>query len=199
MKTNLETEMVTGSKLYAPKKEGFCKLNKKDLKKSFLKELGLKKNTNRLTAGIVLSKTDSDINYLFEEIMPGLNDLDINVIVVGEQKNHYLNYSNIYYIARNTRNMRQTAQACDLILLPDETIEDNALRSGTPCVYINTPSYRGNLIDFKPLEELGNGFLMRKKSSWLLFQSICKALETYNFSYDWGTVCKNAYETGQSL
>ena len=73
------------------------------------------------------------------------------------------------------------------------------LKKGTPGIFLGSEIYAGNFMEFNPLKESGNGFSCKRQTSWTLFATIVQVLETYKFPYDWETVCKNAFSTGQGM
>lgn len=44
---------------------------------------------------------------------------------------------------------------------------------------------------YNPLTETGNGFYFKNSTKWEVFAAIVKALETYQFPYDWENLVKN--------
>lgn len=40
-------------------------------------------------------------------------------------------------------------------------------------------------VNYNPLQEKGNGFYFKKENKWDVFAAVVRALETYQFPYDW--------------
>jgi glycogen synthase len=201
MKTTHDStvQMTKDSKLFT-KPQAFSNKVKKEQKFQLLQELGLRKQANKLLIGFRLDKNDSNNKYLFEEIVPGLEQLAVNVVVIGKKPEQIRESKNIKYLSASNNNTKLVQAGVDLMISPrEEEFEDACLANGTPCVFFNSKVYNGNILDFNPLEETGNGFLCDKENSWILFSTIVKVIETYKFKYDWKTLCKNAFETGQGL
>jgi hypothetical protein len=42
--------------------------------------------------------------------------------------------------------------------------------------------------NYNPIEESGNAFLFDKESHWQIYSALVRALENFNFSYDWENI-----------
>jgi hypothetical protein len=189
--------MKEDSKLFM-KPLRFSKQVKKESKYQLLRKVNIKKDPNKILIGFIQEKGDTKRNYIFEEILEGLKLIEAFVIILGEKKSHIKDYENIRYISNNKENKKILEKSIDLMILPDsETSEENCIKNGTICILNNNK--KNNIKKFNPLEENGDSFILEKENHWLLFASIIKALETYNFNYDWNTLCNNAFERGQNL
>lgn len=196
---NLETSILEDSKMFATP-ERFSYATKLTAKKNLQSMLKISKSSKKMIIAFSLEKNDSKTRYLFEEIMDGLAELPIYVVVLGEKKPHYHDYENIKFLNRMKQNFPIVLKGADLVVLPESLeLEINALKNSTPFIYLRSNMYTGYGNEYNPLEENGNAFPLDKENSWLLFYSITKALDTYTFPYDWQSICRNAFETGQGL
>jgi len=197
---NTEFEMKNQSLLFT-KPKTFSIKKKRDFKRLLQKTVKLDTaHSKTILIGMEFDKSDSERNFLFEEILEGLGELNnIQVVIIGQSKEHLNEYKNIKYLANSPKNVELLSKCVDLYLLPkNQTEEEACLKYGTPSIYFESELYNGMLSAFHPLEETGNSFPIFKKNKWHLLEAIIRAKETYGFPYDWSSICKNAFSVGQS-
>lgn len=152
--------------------------HKKKIKCELTKSLGLK-NTKPLL-GIFLDKElSSTQKKMVKAVIEGLNVVDVNVVVLADDKaslegeGTYLNYS------RSNRN--KLLQAADMALIFDFSDIEELLLNGI----IPISGKRPEIADYNPNHETGNSFIYSKKSPWSVFAALVRAVETFRFPYDW--------------
>ncbi len=69
--------------------------------------------------------------------------------------------------------------------------EDIAAARKNGCVPV-APELDGSTVNYNPVQEKGNGFYFKNTTSWDIFAALVRALETYQFPYDWQNVVKAA-------
>lgn len=116
----------------------------------------------------------------FKDLIQGLDKLSLVVIVTTPGGKP---------LAENTKNVRfldshyksAAEKAADFaVVMHTETA--SLRKSGcVPIAKLDGDS----TIDYNPLKEKGNGFYFKNPTKWEIFAAIVRALETYQFPYDW--------------
>lgn len=147
--------------------------------------------------------TDELGGKLLEEVLPGLMELPIGIVIRGRGGKKYgelftkLSKSAGHRVAilpDDEDSMRKMLAGCDIALFLSgtdaETVE-NALRYGV--VPVSLPG--GALDNYNPVQESGNSFVYEQPTMWQCFGSLVRALETFKFPYDWRTIQRHAIES----
>lgn len=82
----------------------------------------------------------------------------------------------------DSENVANAQRAADFILILNNEEVPTVLRTG--CVPISQQN-GDSTVNYNPLQEKGNGFYFKNPTKWELFAAIVRALETYQFPYDW--------------
>lgn len=148
--------------------------------------------------------TDALGGALLEQVVPGLLELHINIVIRGRGSKKYgelftkLSESARHRIAilpDDETAVRKMLAGSDIALFladhDEEEMLENALRYGT--VPVSSP--RECLDNYNPVQESGNAFIYEKPTHWQCFASLVRALETFRFPYDWRTIQRHAIES----
>jgi len=120
------------------------------------------------------SGTD-DYGALFE----GLKSIDLTTIVVAPHPAAQRD-KNIFYFTPDK--LEDAAAAADFVVAPDNGNLKTWRAEG--CVPISQLD-GDSTVNYNPLQEKGNGFYFKNPTAWEMFAAVVRALETYQFPYDW--------------
>lgn len=140
---------------------------------------------------------------LLEELLPGLMELPVQVLILGKGSASYgtmltslaaQHPDRIAIIPNDDKAIRKMYAASDMALFlcnPATMIElSHALAYGAVPL---APS-SGKLADYNPNQESGEAFTYDKMTVWHAFGAVVRALETYRFPFDWRTIQKHGME-----
>lgn len=140
---------------------------------------------------------------LFEEIVPGLLELPVSIVILGrgskkcgEMVGSLVASSGhrVAVVADDDKNLRKLLAGSDMALFLSNVHDDavaTALHYG--CVPIAPESYLTE--NYSPTQESGNAFTYEEATVWQCFASVVRALETFKFPYDWRTIQRHAIES----
>ncbi len=167
---------------------------KAEVKKRFLKELGLEPLEDHALVGMI-SRLDSQKGFdLLSEIIDYLMNLKIQFVILGTGdrkyhelleriRSHYPDKASTHLVFSNEL-AHKIAAASDLFLMPSryEPCGLNqiiSLRYGTVPVVRATGGLADTVHEFDPSDESGNGFIFHEYNSMAFFNAIQRALEVY--------------------
>jgi len=140
---------------------------------------------------------------LFEQLLPGLLSLDVEILILGKGSSSYGSFitglaeeqnHRIAIIPNKPAAIEKMYKAADMALfLSDFATSElqECLRSGTIPIGPKTKA----VTDYNPVQESGNAFLYKENDVWQCFAAIVRALETYVFPFDWKTIQKHCLES----
>jgi glycogen synthase len=147
--------------------------------------------------------TDALGGALLEEVLPGILELQVSVVIRGRGSKKYgelftklskAHGHRVAIVPDDETHMRKILAGSDMALFfADQNKEEleNALRYGA--IPIAPPS---PLLDnYNPVQESGNAFIYQESTMWQCFGSLVRALETFKFPYDWRTIQRHAMES----
>lgn len=120
------------------------------------------------------------IDKKYKELLEGLTTLGVHTIVVVPKDSKEVDSTKTVHIV--TPDKRSAAcEAADFIITTDFDVTEVWSKGGVPI-----SAYCGEeTLDYNPLKEEGNGFYFKKDTTWEMFAAVVRALETYQFPYDW--------------
>ncbi len=119
---------------------------------------------------------------LLQELAKGLENLDAHIRLLGH-KSKQINLKSVFSVEEALE------EAHIWVILGDKKpIEFNMLteRGIVPVAHCDLDS---KLQDYNAPAEEGNAFLFSKTNAWSVYGSVVRALENFNFSYDWKNLC----------
>ncbi len=84
---------------------------------------------------------------------------------------------------------KEALEAADIAIVFNA--EDIATARKFGCVPV-APELNVATVNYNPVQEKGNGFYFKNTTAWDIFAALVRALETYQFPYDWDNVLKAA-------
>ena len=140
---------------------------------------------------------------LFEQVLSGLLELPISLVVRGRGSKKYgdtltklakTKNHRVAIIADDDLHVRRMLAGSDIALFfstnDDEAMLENCLRYGV--IPVSLPMEV--LDNYNPVQESGNAFIYEDPSQWMCFASLVRALETFKFPFDWRTIQRHAMD-----
>lgn len=176
------------------------------IKTRFQKDFKLAEKPKRPLLLINLDYYPLDQLEMLNTLLEGLLTLEVQVLVVKTRKAIFdrvfknLKYDKSQLIFLEPQYLERAYTAADLMLLlsqRDDLIEPvkTALQSGLVPIVYKSEKYTDFLQNYDPLQEQGNAFTYGEFSTWRIFATVVKALENYQFPYDWQNIVKTAKQT----
>ncbi len=172
-------------------------------KVSLQEELGWAAEPKRAVICIPTGVSDQLGGKLLEELLPGLLELPVELLILGKGSADYgkmltdiakEHRHRIAIIPNDAKHIAKMYAAADmaLFLCDPQGMEEltAALRFGTVPV---TPQAL-TVHDYNPNQESGNAFVYSKLTVWHCFAALVRALETFRFPYDWKSIQKECMD-----
>ncbi len=116
----------------------------------------------------------------FTDLLKGLEAINLTTLVLGANDQEDLpTGKHLHYLPPPRRS--EAYEAADFVIVMDGDIV-KAWEKG--CVPISQLD-GDQTADYNPLREKGNGFYFKSPTKWEVFAAIVRAMETYQFPYDW--------------
>lgn len=177
--------------------------NKAKNKELFCEEINLQYDRKIPIACITYALTDENNLNIIEDIMNGLLEQNIQIIVTSIGNEKYQKYftglasqnSSINIIQNDEISRRKLYAASDLFICSSETTDClNEAKTAMKYGAIPVITQQSFIKDYNPNAEIGNAFVYKKNSPWSLFANIIRALESFRFPFDWQNIQKSAME-----
>lgn len=140
---------------------------------------------------------------VFEELLPGLLTLPLEILVIGKGSSAYGSLftklakehrHRVHIIADKEDAIKAMYAASDIALFVNDPRGmkelHNCFLSGV--VPVSLPS--NGLEDYDPVQEAGNAFVYQTPNAWQCFAALVRAIETYKLPFDWRTIQRNGME-----
>jgi glycogen synthase len=177
---------------------------KASAKAALQQHLGWPKEPKRPMLCLPCGMTEALGGTLFEEVLPGILALPIELLVLGRGSSTYgslftklskdhKHRVHIVADAQDAQNAMLAAADMALFLSTSTPSADliECLRSGVVPVCPPTSLTE----DYNPVQESGNAFHIETPTKWHAFSSLVRAVETHKFPFDWRTIQKHAVES----
>lgn len=163
---------------------------KKQYKKEFLKELGLK--DNKALVAIILDKELSDKeNETLQKLFEAVSHINAQFVVVCDNHNKLSATKNVVPIPYSQANRKRTLEASDMALVfPFNDVQEMLLHGTIPITTL-----RPEVDDYNPNRETGNSFIFKDQNHWAIFAAMVRALETFKFPYDWNNIVRQGLKS----
>ena len=180
-------------------------LEKKGKNKTSLQgELGWTPEMKRPILCLPAGMSDKLGGALFEELLPGLLSLPLEILVVGKGSSKF---GTLFTELAKKHGHR-------IAIIPnEETALHKMYAAADMALFLSDPGTQGEtklcleygvvpigpeckaLEDYNPVQETGNGFLYTGSDVWHAYGAIVRAAETFKFPYDWRTIQRHCMET----
>ncbi|MDD3896709.1 MAG: hypothetical protein PHU04_02585 [Candidatus Peribacteraceae bacterium] len=177
--------------------------HKAENKLALQKELGWPPEKRMPLICIPTGMTETLGGQLLKDVLPGILTLGMEIIILGKGEDEYgalftkLTKEKGHRIAilkDDDTQCRKMYAAADMALfltdpteLPERT---NCMHYGVVPIAPRTQS----LQNYNPVQESGNAFLYDAPTKWHCFGALVRALETFNFPFDWRTIQRHCME-----
>ena len=178
--------------------------HKVENKTAFQEELGWIAEPKLPVVCIPSGMTDALGGALLEQVLPGLMELPIALVIRGRGTKKYGELftklsadaaHRIAIIPDDETSVRKMLAGSDIALFfadhDDEGMLENCLRYGTVPVSLQ----KSELDNYNPVQESGNSFVYENATQWQCYGALVRALETFKFPYDWRTIQRHAIES----
>lgn len=116
----------------------------------------------------------------FTDLLRGLEAINLTTLVLGANtKEDVPTGKHLHYLSQSRSS--EAYEAADFVIVMDGNVT-TAWEKG--CVPISQLD-GDRTTDYNPLREKGNGFYFKNPTKWEVFAAIVRAMETYQFPYDW--------------
>ncbi len=167
-------------------------------------ELGWVEEPKRPIVCISTGMTDALGGKLLTDILPGLLELPVSLVILGRGSEKYgktftqlekEQKHRVRILPDDETSLRKMLAGSDIALfLTDKGIQEDterALRYGVVPV-----AQESKLLEnYNPIQEAGNAFIFEEGTVWQSFAALVRALETFKFPYDWRTIQRHAMES----
>ena len=168
--------------------------NKKVNKKALQEALGLDVDENKMVIGLISRLTNQKGLDLVNDVIPGIMDGNIQVVVLGTGDSQYEDtfryYENKYkgsfcaYIAYNENVAHNIYAGCDALLVPSRfepcgLTQLISMRYGAVPIVRETGGLKDTVQPYNVFENTGNGFTFDRYESGLLYDAINRAKTLY--------------------
>ncbi len=179
---------------------------KKDAKLTLQEELGWIPEDRMPLICIPTGVSDTLGGALLKEVLPGLLELSLQIVILGKGGASYGEYmtklskehrNRIAILSNDGKNMETMLTAADMALfLCDPTALpefSQALKHGAIPVCPHTDTVE----NYDPNAESGEAFMYEKTNAWHCFAAMVRALETFRFPFDWKTIQRHGMQAAE--
>lgn len=133
------------------------------------------------TPVLILDLSGAKKSVPSEDFMAGLEAIGLTTLVISPEceKKVLPKGTHIHFV--ESKEKADAYQAADFAVVMNGDIA-SVLKNG--CVPISKLDGE-TTTNYNPLQEKGNGFYFKNSTKWEMFAAIVRALETYQFPYDW--------------
>lgn len=128
---------------------------------------------------VALDISNSKKGKQYLELVEGLEALGVAVLVIAPQDVQVESGSNIRHMEPGQKALALTA--ADIAVVPTSDIKGVWSHGCVPIAQLDGEK----TLNYNPLQEKGNGFYFKNSTKWEMFAAVVRALETYQFPYDW--------------
>ncbi|MBP9773917.1 MAG: hypothetical protein KBD00_04815 [Candidatus Peribacteraceae bacterium] len=181
--------------------------HKMENKTALQEEIGWIAEPKQPIVCISTGMTDALGGPLLEQLLEGLLELPIGLLIRGRGSNKYgdmftklakgASYK-MKIVADTDIGLRKMLAASDIALFLSPTQDPNAVEDALRYGVIPVAPAMAKLENYNPVQETGNAFLYDKVTKWQCFATLVRALETFKFPYDWRTIQRHAMESAQT-
>jgi len=116
---------------------------------------------------------------ILKDLIEAVDALNLATVVISEDGEGLKSSKNIHVMKPEEK--KQAFYLADFAVIPENEIKT---AWGFGCAPI--AQMDGKLtVNYSPLQEKGNGFYFASPTKWEIFAGIVRAVETYQFPYDW--------------
>jgi starch synthase len=169
-------------------------------------KLGWPAEPKRALVCIPAGVSDQLGGKLLEEVLPGLLELPIQILILGKGSASYgkmltdiaqKHAHRIAIVPNDDKNIRAMYAASDMALFLSNPAALPELNHSLAYGCIPVAPSVSKLADYNPNQESGEAFTYEKDTVWHCFAAMVRALETFKFPYDWKTIQRHCMELSE--
>lgn len=143
---------------------------------------------------------------LLEEVLPGLLELPVDMLILGKGSSSYgtmltdlaaKHSHRIAIIPNDDKAIRTMYAAADMALFLSNPASMPELRAVLAYGTVPVAPSASKLQDYNPNQESGEAFTYEKDTMWHAFAAVVRALETFKFPFDWRTIQRHCMERAE--
>lgn len=140
---------------------------------------------------------------VFQELLPGLLTLPLELLVVGKGSASYgtlfttlarEHKHRVHIITDTDASLSAMYEACDIGLFLSDPRSMKELRYCMEAAIVPVSLPCPVLENYDPVQESGNAFLYETPNAWQCFAALVRAMETYKLPFDWRTIQRNGMD-----
>lgn len=132
------------------------------------------------TPVILVDLSHSKESSEFADLLEGFRAINLTTLVIPPKKKSALPASDHLHVVR-PEEKAAAFEAADFVMVLDGAVKEVWQYGCVPISQLDGDE----TIDYNALREKGNGFYFKNATKWEMFAAIVRALETYQFPYDW--------------
>ena len=138
---------------------------------------------------LLLDFSKSGMSTEYKDLIKGLETLPVTTLMVPPEGNALSVHSK--NIRSNAHSERERAlEADDSIIILEGDVDGVWERGCVPVAKLEGET----TVDYNPLRQNGNGFYFKNATKWEVFAAVVRALETYQFPYDWENLIREIWK-----
>lgn len=166
-------------------------------------ELGWPAEPKRALVCIPAGVSEQLGGKLLEEVLPGLLELPVQVLILGKGSASYgkmltdlakEHSHRIAIVPNDEKAIRKMYAASDMALFLSNPAAMSELSHALAYGAVPLAPSVSKLADYNPNQESGEAFTYEKMTAWHAFAAVVRALETYKFPFDWRTIQRHCME-----
>jgi len=143
---------------------------------------------------------------LLQETLPGIMTLGLELLILGKGSKEYGEIftqltrqkgHRIAILEDTDEKRRAMYAAADMAFFFTEPTSLQELQLTLRYGAVPIAPVTKALENYNPVQESGNAFLYEREDKWSCFAALVRALETFNFPYDWRTIQRHCMESAQ--
>jgi hypothetical protein len=167
--------------------------SKKVAKKTLCQKLSFE-HSMPLIGLVIDNELPDDKKEVIGKFLEGSGALDVEIVVVADTDLDSFSFAHVHYIPYSEESRKELLTAADMMVaLPFNDLEELFLNGVIPVSH-----EREGIQNYDPNKETGNGFVYSDSENadhWKIFAGLVRALETYNFPYDWKNMIHSGLES----
>jgi glycogen synthase len=158
---------------------------------------GKEENSKKFSIGIMQTIEESHL-ALLQALLPGIKAIEVDVYLIARGTANVAqtittlqkDYSNLTCIHDDEAAIRQMYAGCDASLFLNDCEQSEELQYALHYGTVPICPQNSTVENYNAIQEKGNAFTFVYNNVWLVFASIVRALETFQFPYDYKTIQK---------
>ncbi len=175
-------------------------------KTALQEEIGWAAEPKRAVLCIPAGVSDQLGGKLLEEILPGLLEMPVQILILGKGSASYgkmltdiaaEHKHRVAIVPNDDKAIRAMYAASDMALFLTNPSAMPELQQCLAYGVVPLAPAVCRIPDYNPNQESGEAFIYESPSVWHVFAAVVRALETFKFPYDWRTIQRHCMELAE--